>query len=472
MPFHHVRVHDVFSGFSVRAVELFCGAGGMSRGLIDAGIDVVQAYDAWPVAVENYRHNIGPHAEVADLKNILSIVPAITRLEPDMICGGPPCQDYSLAGRRQEGENASMTIAFAIIATVVRPEWIVMENVVQAANSQAWADARAMLKRAGYGLSESRANASLYGVPQSRRRFILIARLGERDGFLRSAIADAASAQPMTLRDMFGIVVERPSCFHATSAVRRSVYSPNESAPTVRERSIRSVPATSYPHAADIALIENGYVYSRPVRGGRGVRSIDEPFPTVTRTSWERPGPKYLSNPHPDDPAPAALTAALTREQASRIQGFPEDWQWTARAQRDVLQMIANAVPAPLAKAVGEVILARHRGVTSPAIEGRFLDWLVRNGHRRAIARNIKASAMRARRLLGGRTYADSARELADLDVVAGFGELPKNTRSDLRRALVLLTEFEVSKKSRSKRTFPLASIAATRETLELANAA
>lgn len=437
----------------MRAVELFCGAGGMSRGLIDAGIEVIRAYDAWPVAVENYRHNIGPHAEVADLKNLLSIIPTIARLAPDMICGGPPCQDYSLAGRRQEGENASMTVAFAIIAAAVRPEWIVMENVIQASKSQAWNDARAMLKRAGYGLSESRLNASLYGVPQNRRRLIVVARLGERDGFLQSAVAGAASSRPMTLRDMFGLVIKSPLYFPATSAARPSHYSLGESAPTTRERSIRPVPATWHHHAADIALIENGYVYSRPMRGGRGVRSIDEPFPTVTRTSWERPAPKYLGNPHPDDPAPAALTATLTREQASRIQGFPADWQWIARTQRDILQMIANAVPAPLAKAVGEVILARDVGQTVPAIEGRFLDWLECNGHRRAIARNIKASATRARRLLGGRTYADSARELADLDAVVSFGTLPKNTRSDLRRALVLLAEFEASKKSRFKAT-------------------
>lgn len=456
----------------MQAVELFCGAGGMSRGLIDAGIEVIRAYDAWPVAVENYRHNIGPHAEVADLKNLLSIIPEIARLAPDMICGGPPCQDYSLAGRRQEGENASMTVAFAIIATAVRPEWIVMENVIQASKSQAWAEARAMLKRADYGLSESRTNASLYGVPQSRRRFIVTARLGEQDGFLQSAVADAASARPMTLRDMFGPLIKSPLYFPATSAARRSLYSPEESAPTIRERSIRPVPATWHPHAADIALIENGYVYSRPVRGGRGVRTIDEPFPTVTRTSWERPAPKYLGNPHPDDPAPAELTATLTREQASRIQGFPEDWQWIARTQRDILQMIANAVPAPLAKAIGEIILARQAGQTVPAIQGRFLDWLERNGQRRTIARNIKASAMRARRLLGGRTYADSARELADLDAVAGFASLPKNTRSDLRRALVLLAQFESSKNSRPKTTRQTGATETAPEPVVLADAA
>lgn len=433
----------------MRAVELFCGAGGMSRGLIDAGFDIIRAYDAWPVAVENYRHNIGTHAEVADLKDLLSIIPEISRLAPDMICGGPPCQDYSLAGRRQEGENASMTVAFAIIVTTVRPEWFIMENVILAAKSSAWAEAKAMLKRAGYGLSESTVTASFYGVPQSRRRLYVCGRLGERDGFLQSAIAGAASAQPMSLRELFGTTV-----------------------PVIHSLSDGLISPLYRHHRDDLALIENGFVYSRPLRDGRGVRTIDEPMTTITRTSWERPTPRYLNAPHPDDPVPASETAVLSRDQISRIQGFPESWRWIGTAKRDILQMIANAVPAPVARTIGEVILARHRGETSPAIEGRFLDWLERNGHRRAIARNIKASATRARRLLGGRTYADSTRELTDLDAVAGFARLPKNTRSDLRRALLLLAEFEASKKSRSKRRRPLASIETTPETLELANAA
>ena len=433
----------------MQAVELFCGAGGMSRGLIDAGIEIVRAYDAWPVAVENYRENIGPHAEVADLKNLLSIVPEISRLAPRMICGGPPCQDHSLAGQRKEGENASLTIAFAIVVTTVRPEWFMMENVIQAAKSEAWAEARAMLKRAGYGLTESKINAAFYGAPQSRRRFFVIGRLGERDGFLQSGIAGAASATPMTLRDFFGPATPDAMYFAATSDARRSMYCPDEPAPTIRERSIRSIPDSYSPHPADAALLANGFVYSRPVRDGRGVRSINEPYPTVTRTSWERPAPKYFSDPHPDDPVPAASTAAITREQASRIQGFPADWRWISKTQRDILQMIANAVPAPVAKAIGEVILGRHHGHSVPAIEGRFLDWLERGGRARATARNVKASAGRARHLLDGRTFADPALEIAALEAVPEFVALPKGTRSDLRQALRLYSEFLVSKKTK-----------------------
>lgn len=456
----------------MRAVELFCGAGGMSRGLIDAGIEVVRAYDAWPVAVENYRENVGPHAEVADLKNLLSIVPAISRLAPDLICGGPPCQDYSLAGRRQEGENASLTIAFAIAVTTVRPKWFMMENVVQAARSEAWADARSMLARAGYGLSESKVTASLYGVPQNRRRFFVIGRLGERDGFLQSAVAGAASAEPMSLRDFFGPTVSDAVYFPARSQERRSVWSSDEPAPTIRERSIRPIPEAYRPHPADAALLENGYVYSRPLRDGRGVRTIDEPITTITRTSWERPTQRYLSSPHRDDPVLASATAVLTVDQISRIQGFPSDWRWIATAKRDMLQMIANAVPGPVARALGEVILARHHGHTAPAIEGRFLDWLERGGRTRATARNIKSSVNRARRLLGGRTFAEIAMEIVALEATAGFDKLPKGTRSDLRQALRLHAGFEASKSTRTKKRIAVAPVALFDNELELAEAA
>lgn len=437
----------------MKAVELFCGAGGMSRGLIEAGIDVIRAYDAWPVAIDTYRENIGPHAEVRDLGDILSIVPEVAKLSPDMICGGPPCQDYSTAGRREEGRNASMTIAFAVVVTSVRPEWFLMENVVQAEKSEAWAEARALLKRAGYGISASKITASFYGVPQSRRRLFMIGRLGERDGFLESAVANAASAQPMSLREFFGSSAASALYFPATSKAWRSIWSIEEPAPTIRSASLRPVPKDYAPHPDDKALLENGYVYSRPVRAGRGVRSIDEPIATITRTSWERPTPKYLNAPHPDDPASAADTAVLTVDQIARIQGFPSGWRWMSKTKRDTLQMIANAVPAPVAKALGGVILARHQGVTMPAIEGRLLDWLTKGGRSRASARNVKSAVNRARRLLGGRTFTDVEMEVVALEKVEAFGALPKGTRSDLRQGLRLLSDFENSKTFRVKKS-------------------
>lgn len=437
----------------MRVVELFCGAGGLSLGLRQAGFEIVRAYDAWPVAVTNYNLNIsGDHAKVADLGDLLGVVPELLAIAPDMIAGGPPCQDYSSAGRREEADNARMTLAFAVLVATVRPRWVVMENVINAAKSATWAQARAILKAAGYGLTESKVDASRYGVPQSRRRLIVIGRVGERDGFLASSIAAAAAPQPMTIRDLFGADTPPAMFFPATSSARRSVWSGDEPAPTIRERNIRPLPVSYKPHPDDAALLANGFIYSRPVRAGRGVRSIDEPYPTVTRTTSERPGPKYLSSPHPADPVAAASTAVLTIPQISRIQGFPIWWRWEASAKRDVLQMIANAVPAPVGASIGRAILDREEGKTVPAMEGRFLDWLVRRGRSRQSARNVKHLAGKARHLLGGRTFATLALELAALESVEEFKAMKRNPQSDLRQALRLLAEYQAEGHQRRKR--------------------
>lgn len=414
----------------------------MSLGLKQAGFDILKAYDAWPAAVDNFNRNVGDHAVVADLKDILSIAPEILSLAPHMICGGPPCQDYSSAGRRAEAHNARLTLAFAMIVSVVRPRWFMMENVIGCLKSATWAEARTILKNAGYGITESKIDASRYGVPQARRRLIVIGRLCERDGFLASSVAAAASERPMTLRDMFGETVPTAMYFPARSEARRSVWSSDEPAPTIRERSIRPVPASYQPHPDDAAIIQNGFVYCRPVRAGRGVRSIDEPFPTVTRTSWERPGQKYLSAPHPADPIAASETAVLTIAHASRIQGFPTWWTWHSSNQRDILQMIANAVPTPVAAALGSIILDREAGRSVPAISGRFLQWLHKRGRSKAAARNVKASAGRARRLLRGRTFDNLTLEIAALEDIPEFQEMRKATQSDLRQALRLLAEY------------------------------
>lgn len=428
----------------MRAVELFCGAGGMSKGMLEAGINVIRAYDVWPVAVETYRKNVGQHAEIADLNDLLGIIPEICRLQPQMIFGGPPCQDYSPAGRRAENENAQLTTAFAITVATVRPEWFVIENVIQLQTSEVWAQARRILKDAGYGISESKINTALFGVPQSRKRLFVIGRLGERDGFLQSAVANAASTEPMTLRQLFTRPETRTGSIKP-QALRAAVGK------TIAELSSEQHQIGYAHHAEDLALIENGYVYCRPLRAGRGVRSIDEPTHTITRTSWERLTDRYIKSPHHDDPVPASKATMLTRRQISMIQGFPADWEWASGTRQDVYQMIANAVPAPVAKILAQIILARHSGETIPEVEGRFVNWLVSGKRAKSTARNIKANLNRARQLLGGRTFAVLAIEIDALEGAVGFQELPRATRSDLRQALRLYSEFLSTRGVRSR---------------------
>lgn len=436
----------------MRAVELFAGAGGMSLGLKRAGFDVVAAYDSWQRAVDVYRANLGGFVRQADLKDIFSVAPEIVAERPDLIAGGPPCQDFSAAGERVEGERAGLTRAFAMLVCIVRPTWFLMENVPQAATSIAWRDARAMLVRSGYGLTEVKLDASFYGVPQSRKRLFVVGRLGEQDGFLESALAAARSARPMTVRDMLGDALGEAFYAHPRHAGKRGVWGVDEPAPTMRGSSRRPMPASYQPHPADAALVTAGAFYTRPYYEGRGVRTLDEPAPSIIRTTRERPRPKYLASPHPDDPVPAQQAAILTQAQVSRIQGFPVGWDWSAATIRDADQMIANAVPAALAEAIGKVILAREAGESLPEIQGRFSQWLRReHSFSKAAVWNCRTRVNRARRLLGGRTFADGAAELAALEAAEGFDALTTGTKSDLRRALRLLREWQTAPKARRK---------------------
>lgn len=401
------------AGFQVRAVELFCGAGGMSRGLIDAGFEVVGAFDSWPLAVENYCHNIAPHAEEADLSDVLSIVPRLIELAPDMICGGPPCQDYSAAGGHQEKENAELTLAFALVIVSARPEWFLMENVTQALTSRKWAQARGILKKAGYGITEVKIDCSRYGVPQARKRLIVVGRLGECDGFLDAAIREASADEQLSLRQAFS-------------------------------NTFGSMPDPGSPWNPDIAkVIAAGHVFTRPFYNGRGVRTVDEPFAGITRTSAEPPTGRFRFQSHPRDSALPTETADMTSYVMSRLQGFPHNWRWKAPSQRDLMQMIANAVPPPVIQTIGKVIARRQDGESCPLVEGRFLQWLVRGRRRsRATARNIKSDVGRARYILHGRTYADAALEIAALEAATGWNGLSRQTKSNLRRALCLYREF------------------------------
>jgi DNA (cytosine-5)-methyltransferase 1 len=134
----------------------------------------------------------------------------------------------------------------------------------------------------------------------------------------------------------------------------------------------------------------------------------------------------------------------LTQEQVSRIQGFPIGWDWSSATSRDIDQMIANAVPAPLAEAIGRVILTREAGGSIPEVQGRFGQWLRRRGFSKPAVRNAKSRVNRARRLLGGRTFANAALEIAALDAVEDFKSLPAGTRYDLRKALQLYREWQM----------------------------
>ncbi len=292
---------------AMRVVDLFCGCGGLSLGFQKAGFDVVAAYDKWEAALNVYRDNFNHPASVLDLSNVQASSIVIDEKQPDMIIGGPPCQDFSSAGKRdEEGGRGDLTVHYAQIISNVRPKWFVMENVARIVKTQKLVGAKEIFKRAGYGLSQQVLDASYCGVPQKRKRFFLIGKLHEMDGFMEPFINSGLAAKPMTMRDYFGDTLGIEYYYrHPRSYVRRGIFSIDEPSPTVRGVN-RPMPGGYQIHTND------------PVRSKEGIRPL---------TTLER----------------------------SYIQTFPRDFHFFG-SKTDVEQMIGNAVPVNLAKFVGEAI--------------------------------------------------------------------------------------------------------------------
>lgn len=291
----------------MRVVDLFCGCGGLSLGFQKAGFDVVAAYDKWDAALKVYHLNFDHPAKEMDLSNVQASVMAIDQQEPDMIIGGPPCQDFSSAGKRDEdGGRGDLTIHYAQIISQVRPKWFVMENVARITKTQKLIEAKQIFKNVGYGLSQQVLDASYCSVPQKRLRFFLIGKLNEKDGFMESFINRELASKPMTMHDYFGDSLGIEFYYrHPRSYVRRGIFSMNEPSPTIRGVN-RPMPDGYRIHAND------------PVKSKEGVRSL---------TTLER----------------------------SYIQTFPRDFKFEG-TKTDVEQMIGNAVPVNLARLVATAI--------------------------------------------------------------------------------------------------------------------
>lgn len=293
----------------MKVVDLFCGGGGMSLGFQNAGYQILTAYDNWDIALKVYNENFSHPGKILDLSNVESSVAEIMSQNPDIIVGGPPCQDFSSAGKRDEtGGKADLTYSYADIVCAIKPAWFVMENVERIKKSHILKDVVKQFKDNHYGLTAVILNASYCGVPQTRNRFFLIGQLDGQDNALLRTMKSMLSDSPMTIRDYLG------------QSLGLDYY---------------------YRHPRN---------YSR-----RGLYSIDEPSPTVRGVN--RPVPKGY-NKHDGDPVDAVLddVRPLTTIERSYIQTFPKTFIFSG-TKTSLEQIIGNAVPVNLAEFVGKAIL-------------------------------------------------------------------------------------------------------------------
>ncbi|WP_103867469.1 DNA cytosine methyltransferase [Aquimarina sp. I32.4] len=288
-------------------VDLFSGCGGLSLGFQDAGFNIKHAFDNWKPAIDVYKDNFNHPISDIDLGSKESIK-FISSLEPNMIIGGPPCQDFSSAGKRDETRGkADLTIKYANIVSSIKPEWFMMENVERIKKSRILKDAIDILKKAGYGISIDVLDASYCGVPQARKRFFMIGRLNSKDDFLNAYFSKNLSNKRMTIHDYLGDSLGVEHYYrHPRSYMRRGVFSIHEPSPTVRGVN-RPIPKGYQTHSGDPVDIENNV----------------RPLTTIER---------------------------------SYIQTFPKSFKFEG-TKTNLEQMIGNAVPVKLAEYVGRCIM-------------------------------------------------------------------------------------------------------------------
>lgn len=155
----------------MRALDLFAGAGGLSLGLMQAGVTVVASVEWDADSCATYRANVGDHMIHADIHSI----DAAALPDCDIVCGGPPCQGFSQAGKKDENDPRNqLWREFVRIVAAKRPTWVLMENVRAILRSKECPLIVGAFAELGYTVRPILLNAVDYGVPQSRYRVFFI----------------------------------------------------------------------------------------------------------------------------------------------------------------------------------------------------------------------------------------------------------------------------------------------------------
>jgi DNA (cytosine-5)-methyltransferase 1 len=352
----------------LRAIDLFCAAGGMTLGLKSAArsigidLDIAFATDADVAALGIYTANHGPCiSTVADVQSLVSyqvsgrsgtatwgtrptIADAHMRavLDPiDVVIAGPPCQGHSNFNnktRREDSRNL-LYVTTAAFAVAVNARLCIIENVpdVLLDRYEVVETTRALLTNVGYAVSDAVLAANDYGVGQRRRRHFLIAVKGPCRTVAFPSILEGLVGSPVTLRHVIGDLATRKGKLIMDMVGTLSPDNEN------RINWLFKHKAYDLPDKQRPDCHKNGHTY--PSVYGR--MKWDEPTQTIT-TGFLCPGRgRYV---HPSN------RRTVTPREAARIQGFPDSYDFCppgVDASRMLLgKVIGDAVPPLLARAV------------------------------------------------------------------------------------------------------------------------
>lgn len=346
-------------------VSLFSGAMGLDIGLMDAGLHVAvsQDFDKW--CVETIREN-GHVAVEGDIRELIEKDPScnflldagkVRREDVFAVVGGPPCQSFSTAGKRKGVEDARGTLyeQFLHVVTEIRPRFFVMENVKGLMSMPSDPDDKQStpvlevildhFRAIGFHTVHALVDAVHYGTPQFRERLVII---GSRDNepiFIPAPTHFHMHQHPdMRWRTLFDAIGDmQEDCGpHANFSPKIAQY-----LTMVPEGgNWRSLPANVTAEAMGGAYESGGGKVGFFRR-----LSYSEPSPTLVTTPIQKA--TVLCHPR--------VTRPLSVREYARIQQFPDTWKFEGKVT-DCYRQIGNAVPVPLGRAIGQMLLSVAQG--------------------------------------------------------------------------------------------------------------
>lgn len=331
-------------------VESFCCAGGLSLGLQWAGFLPLFAFDDDKNAVETHRRNLGPHCEVADAsllsgKELLGRL-ALNKGELPLFSGGPPCQGFSKQRRsahRNKDRRNDLVLEYARLVNELVPRFFVFENVAIFGQKRGRNYVRFFETNLDeYELYPHFYNCADYGVAQTRERFVIVGK--RRDQVTSFRLPPPTSRKWKTVGQVIGDLPEPPQDYSDhpdyPNHQRARVTQPNiERFSYVPEGGgWQDIPEHLRLECHKRTDTKSGGwpdVYGRLEWNGQ-CPTITGGFDSFTRGRYG----------HPKSNRP------LTPREAARLQGFPDDFVFVG-TRGDIRSQIGNAVPPPLAEAIG-----------------------------------------------------------------------------------------------------------------------
>jgi DNA (cytosine-5)-methyltransferase 1 len=367
-------------GHRLTAIDLFAGCGGLSSGLRAAGLDVLAAIENDPDAARTYKANhpsvklyekdirlVSPECVIDELK-----LPEGATL--DLIAGCPPCQGFTRLTESQGRRDQRNSLVRQLLRFVraIRPKVCMLENVpgllTTSKGKRYFSELRRGLEDAGYHISYDVVELADYGVPQLRKRLVLLAARDKVIPIPSPTHHDPARpTRPgrhpwKTVREAIGDLPKPPlrSAVRSRKAIPPYEWHYSRDVATVVRRRLEYALSngrcrTSLPPTLRLACHErcpDGYydVY--------GVIDWDKPSPTITSGCTNASKGRFG---HPREPRP------LTATEAAVLQTFPLSYKFKGSGLESVATQIGNALPRRFAKVVATAIIKRLRAYAPAA---------------------------------------------------------------------------------------------------------